>query len=1039
MHLCPAMCALLLVLLFSLPAFSQQSMRFKRLSIEQGLSQSTVETIVQDRAGLIWIGTEDGLNRFDGYEFTVFRNDLDDPNSISGNNIWCMYVDQEGYLWIGTYTSGLNRFDPETETFTRYLYDSEDPNSISSNRIRSITEDHSGNLWIGTRDGGLNRMKPGSGRFIRFAHDPDSGNSLPSNNVRSVCQCPDGTLWIATNMGFSRFDTGKGKFTHFSADGTGSTSLVHNNVRHIFMDRSGKLWISTKGGLSSFDPRSLQFVNYVHEDGIAGSISGNNLRKVYEDSHGRLYIATTSGGLCLLNRKNQYFTSYINDPADPQSLSNNSIRVIFEDRSGLLWLGTFGGGLNIHDPGTDRFRHYRHDPADPNSLSDRIIWSIAEGSGGDIWFGTNSGDLNRFKRNTGKYDVFTDVPKRRHDGSSGYIRSILWDNAGGLWLTSCNTGVYRFDESGEIRLRLVHDPENPNSLGDDDVRSICRDERGDIWFCLVDGGLDHYDPATDTFTHFTHDPDNPLSISHDYTQSIIQDSKGTYWLATRNGLDMIEFTRDPSGISIADITRLHHDPADPGSLSNSYILSMHEARSGDIWIGTMHGLSKLRNENRSDPVFTRYFMKNGLPNDVIYGILEDSVGNLWLSTNFGLSRLDPKTETFKNFDRRDGLHGNEFNTGTFCSTAEGTFIFGGVDGATEFHPDSLSDSSYDPPIILTGFNIFDEPTELERSISSTEEITLSYKDNYFSFEFASLDYSKPDRNRYAYILEGLDRDWTNAGTRRFAGYTHIDAGRYVFKVKGTNGDGVWSDEIASIRIIVTPPFWKTWWFIALVILAAAGSIAGLVTYRVRQLLAIERLRSKIAADLHDDIGAGLTEISIMGEVISRKLPSSSREMIISEIDRIGTTSRHLIDSMSDIVWLINPRRDSLFDLISRLGDSFKETLHAGDINFTTQNLGSLKNVRLSMEYRQNLFLIFKEALNNSLKYSGATGISLNVELSGKKLVMQLVDNGKGFDTDTVQDGNGLRNMKERAERIGGSLRTDNSPETGTTIEFRGNL
>jgi two-component sensor histidine kinase len=432
-------------------------------------------------------------------------------------------------------------------------------------------------------------------------------------------------------------------------------------------------------------------------------------------------------------------------------------------------------------------------------------------------------------------------------------------------------------------------------------------------------------------------------------------------------------------------------------------------------------------------------VKDGLPNDVIYGILEDSRGSLWLSTNYGISCLDPETGTFRNFDTRDGLHGNEFNTGAFCSTSEGTFIFGGVGGATEFHPDSLRDSSYKAPVVLTGFNIFDRPAKLERFISSIEEITLSHRDNYFSFEFASLDYSKPDRNQYAYILEGLDREWANAGSRRFAGYTHVDPGRYVFKVRGTNGDGIWSSQIASVGIIITPPFWKTWWFITLAVLIAAGSITALITYRVRQLLAIERLRSRIAADLHDDIGAGLTEISIMGEIISRKLPGSSKELIDDEIRRIGTSSRNLIDSMSDIVWLVNPKRDSLYDLISRLGDSFKEILHAEGILFKVQNLDSLKNVRLGMEHRQNLYLIFKEAINNSLKYSGASEISLDVSLSHRKLVLRLADNGNGFDPEDVKDGNGLRNMRDRAERIRGNLRIDSSPGSGTEVEFEGNL
>ena len=1038
LRLCLTLWVLLFVTLPPHSALSKQSMRFKRFSIEQGLSQSTVESIVQDQSGLIWIGTEDGLNRFDGNDFTIFRNDIDDQNSLSNNNIWCLYVDRNGCLWIGTYSSGLNRFDPETETFHRYLHDPEDPGSISSDRIRSIIEDRDGNIWVGTRDGGLNQMDPDNGSFVRFSHDPDSANSLPSNNIRFVLPQDDGTIWIASNRGFSRFEPETGRFAHYRAGNPGSNSLIHDNVRHIFTDSEGLLWISTVGGLSRFDPRSLEFENYVHDENDPGSIGTNNLRKVFEDRRGRLFIATNTG-VCLFDPEKKTFTTYSHDPADPRSISHNSVRVIYEDKGGLLWVGTFGGGLNIHDPGTDRFRHYRHDPSDPNSLSDPIIWSIVQGPEGDIWFGTNRAGLNRFNRRTGEFSVHSRVPEKRQDGRIGYSRALLWDDDDRLWLTSAHDGIYRFDPSDESILRILHDPSDPNSIGDDDLRHVYWDRDGGMWFCLTSRGLDHYDPDRGTFTHFAHDPDDSLSISHDFTTSIFQDSRGIFWLATRSGLNRIEFSRDTAVVSISGITRLYHDPEDQQSLSNSYILSMRETRNGDIWIGTMQGLSKLRKEDRDTPVFTRYLIKDGLPNDVIYGILEDSGGNLWLSTNYGISCFDPETEDFKNYNTSDGLHGNEFNTGTFCRTREGTFIFGGVDGATEFHPDSLSNSTFNSPIVLTGFNIFDKPAELERSISSTEEITLSHRDNYFSFEFASLDYSKPDRNQYSYILEGLDHEWTNAGNRRFAGYTRIPAGKYVFRVKGTNGDGVWSNDVASVRITITPPFWKTWWFITLVILSAAGSIAGVITYRVKQLLAIERLRSKIAADLHDDIGAGLTEISIMGEVISRKLPDESKEIVTSEIDRIGTTSRHLIASMSDIVWLVNPKRDSLFDLISRLGDSFKETLHAGDINFTTQNLESLKNIRLSMEYRQNLFLIFKEALNNSLKYSGGSEISLNVDLSGRKLMMQVVDDGKGFDTSQTSDGNGLRNMKDRAARIKGSVTIDSAPGSGTTISFKGNI
>jgi hypothetical protein len=521
---------------------------------------------------------------------------------------------------------------------------------------------------------------------------------------------------------------------------------------------------------------------------------------------------------------------------------------------------------------------------------------------------------------------------------------------------------------------------------------------------------------------------------------MLQDSDGYYWIATQIGLNRVMF----SGMSaqapnpaISAITKYYHEPDNPRSLSNSYVLSVHETENGDLWFGTMQGLSGIRKDDRDDPVFVRYFIKNGLPNDVVYGILEDTHGNLWLSTNSGISRFNPRDETFKNYDTRDGLHGNEFNSGAYTRTTEGTFIFGGVNGATEFHPDSLTDNPFVPPIVITAFNIFDEPAQLPYSILSTGEITLSHRDNYFSFEFASLDFSAPERIRYAYMLEGLDENWTSAGPRRFAGYTHIAPGEYIFKVKGTNGDGVWNDNHTFVRIVITPPFWRTWWFILLIVLAIGSGISLIIVFRVRQLLKFERLRSTIAADLHDDIGAGLTEISIMGDVIARKLPDQTKALVASEMQNIGSTSRSLIAGMSDIVWLVNPKRDSLHDLIARLGDAYKEPLAARDISFSIQNLESLKNVRLNMEYRQHLFLIFKEAINNSLKHSGAAEIVLTVKLRGKRLSMKLSDNGKGFDGEKASSGNGLQNMRMRAERLGGILQIASSCGSGTVVEFKG--
>jgi len=1035
---------IIILLVLAQSGSAQGSVRFKRLSIEDGLSQSTVEAIVQDHQGYMWFGTEDGLNRYDGYSFTKFKHDPDLPGTISGNNIWCLHVDHNGYLWVGTFSSGLNRYDPETESFTRFVHAPSDSTSISSNRIRSITEDSGGDLWVGTRDGGLNRLGAGTQRFLRMQHDPDVTDGLLSDNVRFVYPDTGSVLWIATNLGFSHLKVERGEFTHFQAGPDGSNSIRNNNVRHLLKDRSGMLWVSTAGGLSQYDPTLNHFVNYRHDPANPASISTDNVRKTLEDRQGHLWISTTHGGLNLLDRRTNTFTSFQHDQNDPLSLGKNSVRVSFQDNGGILWIGTIGGGLSVYDPQTDRFRHFRYDPDDTGSLSDPILWAVAEGPDANLWFGTSNG-LDHYDRDTERVEHHLCDPTGGGEvTTNNFTRGLTWDDDDRLWIGRLYTGVDIYDPGTGEFTNLRHSPGSANTISNNNVRAVYRDAQGDMWFGTWGGGLDNYGPQAGAFTNFGHRPDDPSSLSHDNVVSLLQDSDGTYWVATERGLNRFVFDGDPSapvsaGARRPQITGFLHDPDDSRSISNNYVLSIHEAGNGDLWFGTMLGLARLRKSDRGAPVFDRYFMKNGLPSDVVYGILEDDAGKLWLSTNYGLSCFNPVTGTFRNYDTRDGLLGNEYNTGAYARTAAGTFVFGGVGGASEFHPDNIVDSSFAPPVVLTGFNIFEEPARLGKSLSGTEEITLSYRDNYFSFEFAALDFSTPDRNLYSYMLEGLDKVWTMAGTRNYVGYTHVDAGSYTFMVRGTNSDGVWSDRSASIRIIITPPFWKTWWFILLLVTATGGVVAALITNRVKQLLAIERLRSKIAADLHDDIGAGLTEISMMGHVITQKLPPESQQLVQPEMEKIRTTARGLIAGMSDIVWLVDPGRDSLYDLISRLSDSFNETLNALDIRFKAENLGSLKSVRLKMEYRQHLLLIFKEAINNSLKYSDCTEIRLNVDLQGSRLTLQLHDDGSGFDIQADPTGNGLKNMQNRARRIGGAVTIRSTMGEGTMVEYSGSI
>lgn len=448
--------------------------------------------------------------------------------------------------------------------------------------------------------------------------------------------------------------------------------------------------------------------------------------------------------------------------------------------------------------------------------------------------------------------------------------------------------------------------------------------------------------------------------------------------------------------------------------------------------------------NKIDETFTHYNTKHGLINNVIYGILEDDSGNLWLSSNKGLSKFNPKKGTIRNYTTGDGLQSDQFGGNAYFEDSKGRMYFGGINGFNMFYPDSIKDNPFVPPIVITDFQIFNESvpigenSPLKRSITETKEITLPYKDNVFSFEFAALHYSSPDANQYAYKMEGFDKKWIYSGTRHYVTYTNLDPGKYVFQVIGSNNDGVWNKKGASVIIIISPPFWRTWWFITLMAIFILSIIGAIIYFRINNILEIERLRLKIAADLHDEIGTRLTEISLLSDMVYHVEVDNTKSFKDS-VRNIGGIARSLIESMSDIVWLINPKRDSLYELFLKLKDNYEELLSYKEIYLYINNLNFLEKIRLPMEYRKNVYLIFKEAMNNSIRHSSCTEISINTETSGKLLTITMYDNGKGFDITKKSLGNGTENMRTRAEAIGGSLRIQSKVDEGTMIKFTGKL
>ncbi len=883
-----------------------QRIKFERISLEQGLSQSSVLCMLQDSQGFMWFGTADGLNRYDGYRFKEYKHEPENSSSLSDNTIWAIYEDREGTLWIGT-DNGLNQFDRENERFTRYHYDPENPHSLSHNGILSIQEDLNGMLWIGTW-GGLNELDRESGRFTHYRHDPRDPTSLSHNTVETLQVDQQGILWVGTWDGLDRFEAETGQFLHYQTDPDDPQTLSHDVVQTIYEDQSGVLWIGTGGGgINRYNRETDTFTRYLIDPRDIEGFTYNDVKAIHEDYTGALWIGTDGGGLNKFDRQTEQFISYQTDPNNSNSLSSNYVTAIYEDRTGVLWIGTWGGGINKYDHATERFNHYQADPNNVNSLSHNGVLAIYEDPDSILWIGTDGGGLNRFEREDGlSYGTFTHYkndPDNPKSLSNNYVVSIFEDQAGILWVGTEGGGLDRFNRTteqfvhhraipnsqmrgqafsvyedqagtlwigmhgGGLNKLLLSDAEGVNreqvlnSLSHNMVKTIIQDHAGALWIGTHGGGLNKFvlspkltqevqvPPNTEqasllsdgTFTHYKHADSNPSSLSNNVIWSIYEDSAGVLWIGTGNGLNKLIYpanTRDMVNVyaegydTRAEFIHYQHDPNNPRSISHNVILSIYEDHNGTLWVGTGEGLNKF---DRATETFTYYKEKDGLPNNVVYGILEDEQGYLWLSTNKGLSKFDTKTEKFRNYGVSDGLQGYEFSRACFKSPS-GEMFFGGINGFNAFYPSEVRDNPYVPPIVLTLLTQSgDIPTH--KAVESLSEITLYWPNNLFEFEFAALSYTQPEKNQYAYKLEGFEDSWNYVGTRRFGRYTNLPGGTYTLRIKGSNNDGVWNEVGTQLTITVIPPVWETWWFrTSAVLILVLGLLSG-YRFRIKNIAA----------------------------------------------------------------------------------------------------------------------------------------------------------------------------------------------------------
>ncbi len=799
-----------------------RQIRFDHLSLDQGLSQGAVNCIVQDPRGFMWFGTQDGLNRWDGYAFTVFKQNPDEKSSVSANTIWALHADRERALWIGTDGGGLNRLDLDTAAFTVYRNDPANPASLSSNRVRAILEARDGPLWVGTDGGGLNRFDRARGTFTRFLRDPSNANSPAGDRIRALAESADGAIWIGSDGGgVSRLDPKTGVFTHFRNDPARPESLGSDRVRAILAARDGSIWVGTySSGVDRLDAATGAFTHFRHAPGNPESLSDDKVWALFEDATGAVWIGT-DGGLDEWTPGGG-FARCVHKPGDAASLAENRVLSIFRDRGGVLWAGTQTSGVDRASPFSGSFALYRSDPQNKASLPGNTVQAFAPLADGSVWVGTYEGlsllDVRRRLVRTFRHDAR--VPGSPSDDR---VMSLLAGRNGVLWVGTLEGGLDRLDPGRQEFAHHRHDPANPASLGANGVTSLLEDRDGRLWVGTFRGGLNRLDGATGSFVRYRHESANPASLGDDSVLALTEDASGALWIGTERG-GLNRYDRASGAFA-----RYQHDPARKDSLAPGIVFCVLEDRGGTLWVGTQGGgLSAWSAEDRrANRVSFRHFReRDGLPNDTVYGLLEDARGALWISTNRGLSRMDPKTGTFRNFDRTHGLQSNEFNFGAFARAADGRMFFGGNEGFNEFHPDGIRLNPHVPPVVLTSFLKFLKRVQLPKDLNATDELRLNWRDYVVSFEFAALDFVAPAKNRYAYRLEGFDREWIDAGENRRATYTNLGPGRYVFRVKASNNDGIWNEQGASLRLLVSPPPWKSpWAYLLYGALAVAGAAA----------------------------------------------------------------------------------------------------------------------------------------------------------------------------------------------------------------------
>ncbi len=1035
---------------FFTTVFGQSNVQFNHVNIIDGLSQATVLDVLQDDNGLIWIATRDGLNRFDGYEFKLFKHQLRNPNTINSNHIKKIYKDKFGVLWFGT-DKGLNRFDEKTEIFERFSREPSREDWLNSDDIRDLQEDKDGNLWIATAQHGLFKVMFEGDKIDRKVigfksySKSDKSIGLQSNSIRDLYLDNKKRFWIATDGGLhtiNSFINDKLILDNFTID---NSEIPSNSINSLTADKRGNLWLGTWGdGLAKmyWQDGVAKFQNFLPNK--KNSVNEAFIICLETDKKGNVWVGTWTNGLDRIQqdtRGNVTFTHFQNDPANLKSIAHNSIRSVFQDNDDAIWVGTYGNGISKIDPNASKFSHVFRNIHQEQSISGNDVWAISEDNFGSLWIGTWVGGLNRTNDlNSGIFEQFnkTKYPNFTDDK----ITSLLLDSKGRFWVGTWGRGVFqvKFNDNGTIN-RFEEIPinyEKPNKYYNsfNNINQIYEDKKGNIWLAtykgihlLVNNNFEYVD--------FYVNGEVPESMSDENAKTILEDSDGQLWIGTSsNGLYKIDI--DKVLMNPTDSIFLKHYKFNPSNLlgiSAENIQTLFEDSKGSLWIGTDGGGLNLYNTDSDD--FSTYTETNGLPNDVINGILEDENGRLWLSTNKGISKFDIEKESFENFDIQDGLQSNEFITHSAYRSDLNVMYFGGINGFNTFHPEKIINNKRPPKVVFTDFEIFNNSVDFTKKkspikapIQFVDEIKLSYKDNVISFEFAALNFTDPSSNQYQYRLEGFNEVWQKIGNQRRVTFTNLNPGAYLLKIKGANSDGIWNEVPTSVKLIISPPFWQTWWFRIASILLAILSVFAIIRFRVQKVKEQNEKLEKIVMERTEEIRQQKQLIEERSRFKEQFFSNVSHELRTPLNGIIGIS--HLLakttlnGTQEQFTDAIKTSADNLLVIVNDLLDVSK--LNAGQLELINKPFDTIKlfstlyelfrarteekNLQLQFDLDKSIpqyltgdqvrfYQILINLLGNAVKFTAEGNINLSINLLEKEddkkwLNINVTDTGIGI-------------------------------------------